>query len=365
MPSEGAGVMKAVSADDISSGPCAGLRRRRLIMAAGAAVGTLPCGVMNAQSAALTEVTLSVPGPRDSVSVPLELAVKLGADKAEGIALRLKFVDGGGVAIQDLDNGNASFAVFGVPAALNSNARQDRLVVLAAINDLPLYTLMVRADLRDRIRRVRDLKGRVIGIHSNSLATRTTSHQVADLLLRNNGLSPADVNYVAAGQNWETQSSAFIGRTVDASMCDEPFGTRLAGEKLAFALYSTGDPADARSTPGAGFLRAALMARRDVALGNPGLSARMVAMVRRTLAWMASHKPEAVADLLGFDGTERSAFVQVARRFPRQYSTDARFSRAQLRETQTFTRATDPDNAALRAYAIDTMILDQWAGTKP
>jgi NitT/TauT family transport system substrate-binding protein len=338
--------------------------RRRWLLAGASGVVTLAWpGCAMAQ--ALTEVNLSVPGPRDSVSAPLELAVKLGADKAEGIALRLKFVDGGGVAIQDLDNGNASYAVFGVPAALNSNARQNRLVVLAAINDLPLYTLMVRADLRDRIRRVRDLRGRVIGIHSNSLATRTTSHQMADLLLRNNGLTPADVNYVAAGQNWETQSSAFIGRTVDASMCDEPFGTRLASEKLAFALYSTGDPADALSTPGAGFLRAALMARRDVAQANPGLCERMVAMVRRSLAWMASHKPEEVADLLGLVGTERSAFVQVARKFPRQYSTDARFSRAQLRETEIFTRATDPDNTALRAYPIDAMILDRWAGTKP
>jgi ABC-type nitrate/sulfonate/bicarbonate transport system substrate-binding protein len=188
---------------------------------------------------------------------------------------------------------------------------------------------------------------------------------MTDLLLRNNGLTPADVNYVAAGQNWETQSSAFIGRTVDASMCDEPFGTRLASEKLAFALYSTGDPADALSTPGAGFLRAALMARRDVAQANPDLCERMVAMVRRSLAWMASHKPEEVADLLGLVGTERSAFVQVARKFPRQYSTDARFSRAQLRETEIFTRATDPDNTALRAYPIDAMILDRWAGTKP
>ena len=341
-----------------------GSRRSWLLASAGSLVGSAWPGVAMAQGTTPTEVVVSVPGPRDSVSMPLELALKIGADKAEGIALRLKFVDGGGLAIQDMDSGNASFAVLGVPAALNSNVRRNRLVVLAAIHDLPLYTLMVRADLREKIRRVSDLKGRVIGIFSNTMVTKTTSHLIADLLLRTNGLSPADVNYVATGESWETQSSAFIARTVDASMCDEPFGTRLANEKLAFALYSTGNPADARATPGAGFLRAALMARRDVALANPGLSERTVAVIRRSLAWMAGHTPEETADQLGLAGTERDAFMQVARKYPRQYSTDGRFSRAQLRETETFTRATDPDNAALRAYSIDNMILSQWAGTK-
>lgn len=68
-------------------------------------------------------VTLSVPGPGASVSMPLEPAIKIGADKAEGISLRLSFVSGGGVAITDLLNGDAQFGVFGLPAAMNSNLK--------------------------------------------------------------------------------------------------------------------------------------------------------------------------------------------------------------------------------------------------
>jgi NitT/TauT family transport system substrate-binding protein len=337
--------------------------RRILVIALGASALTAPFGSF-AQQPKLVEVTLSVPGPGGSVSLVPELAVKIGADKAEGLSLRLKFVDGGGIAIMDLNTGNSNFAVFGLPAAMHANLSESRLVALAAIDDLPLYTLMVRADLRGKVKRIEDLKGRVIGIHSNSLATKTNSQQVADLLLRSRGLSAEDVRYVAAGQTWETQSAVFIARTVDASMCDEPFGTRLVADKLAFQLYSTGNPADAKRTPGAGFLRATLIARRELADANPELAERMVKVVKRTLEWMTNHKPEEIADIFAMAGNERKSFLNVSQKYPRQFSRDGKFSTAQLRTTEIFFRASDRDNPHARDYAIDTMILDRWAGRK-
>ena len=71
------------------------------------------------QSLNFGPITLSVPS--GSVAFPLELAKKIGADRAEGLELRLKFVNGGGVAISDLATGNAEFGVFGLPAAMLYN----------------------------------------------------------------------------------------------------------------------------------------------------------------------------------------------------------------------------------------------------
>ncbi len=342
------------------------IARRRCLTGLSAALlgGTIPAS-LRAQGNAPLAVTLSLPGPGGSVSLPLELAVRMGMDKTEGLAVRLKFVDGGGIAIQDLNSGNADFAVFGLPAAMNSNLRQPMLVALAALDDLPLYTLVVRADLRNTIRRIEDLKGRTIGIHSNSLATKTTSHLLLDLVLRSRGVAPGEVNFIAAGQNWETQSSAFISRTVDASMCDEPFGTRLAAEKLAFELYSTGNPDDAARTPGAGFLRATLVGRRDRVEARADVTERMVRLVRRSLGWMAEQGPLRIADALALRDAERQSFLDVYRKYPRQYSRDGAFSSAQLRETQVFFRAIDPANNAAQRYAIDSMIVDRWSGRKP
>ena len=343
-----------------------GIARRDLLRAVGgmAAAVALPHAVF-AQTAAGTPVTLSVPGPGNSVSTPLELAVKLGLDRAEGITLRLRFVGGGGVAIKDLLSGNAEFGVFGLPAAMGSNVGQPRLVALAALDDLPLYTLMVRADLAGSIKSVADLKGRVIGIHSNSLSTKTTSHLLADLVLRTYNVAPDSVRYIAAGQSWETQSAAFISKTVDASMCDEPFGTRLAEERLASQLFSTGNPADARTTPGAGFLRATLIARSDLVTARAGLAERMVKVVQRALAELARRTPDQIADVLELAGAERKAFVTVFRKYPRQYSADGKFSAAQLRDTEIFFRASTAGDAAAQRFAVDAMLVDRWAGRKP
>lgn len=319
-----------------------------------------------AQSVGVTPVTLSVPGPGSSVSAPLELAVKLGLDREQGIALRLKFVDGGGVAIRDLQSSVSGFAVFGLPAALDANIRGARLVALAAVDDLPLYTLVVRADLRGKVKRIADLAGRPIGIHSNSLSTRTTSQQVLDLLLRHHAVPLPGLKFIAAGQSWETQSAALQSRSVDAVMTDEPFASRMAMEKLAFTLFSTGDAKAVATLAGAGFLRATLVARREQVEAQPDPAGRMVATVQAALRWMAARAPGEIADGLGLPaGPERRAFVEAYRKYPRQYSRDGAFSTAQLKETESFYRAAGGASAQVDAGLVEAMVVDRWAGRKP
>ena len=319
-----------------------------------------------AQSAGAIPVTLSVPGPGSSVSAPLELAVKLGLDREQGIALRLRFVDGGGVAIRDLQSSVAGFAVFGLPAALDANARGARLVALAAVDDLPLYTLVVRADLRGKVKRIADLAGRPVGIHSNSLSARTTSQQVLELLLRHHTVPSPGPSLIAAGQSWETQSAVLQSRSVDALMTDEPFATRLALEKLAFTFFSTGDAASIATLPGAGFLRATLVARREQVETRPDLAGRMVSTVQAALRWMAVRAPEEIADGLGLPpGPERRAFVETYRKYPRQYSRDGAFSAAQLKETESFFLVAGGVGAKADVVPIEAMVIDRWAGRKP
>jgi NitT/TauT family transport system substrate-binding protein len=343
-----------------------GATRRQALRAGTALAGALVLpGVARSQAAAPIPVALSVPGPGNSISTPLELAAKLGFDRAEGIALRLRFVSGGGVAIKDLLSGNAEFGVFGLPAAMSANGERIRLVALAALDDLPLYSLMVRADLAGSIKSVADLKGRTIGIYSDSLSARTTSHLLADLVLRTHKVAPDSVRYISAGQSWETQSAVFISKAVDASMCDEPFGTRLVEERLAFQLFSTGNPADARTTPGAGFLRATLVARPELVEARADLAERMVNVVRRTLAELARRTPEDLAAVLDLHGAPRKAFITVFRKYPRQYSRDGKFSTAQLRDTEIFYRASVPGDASAKRLAVESMLVDRWSGRKP
>lgn len=308
---------------------------------------------------------LVVPGPRNSVSLPLELALRRGLDREAGLALRLSFVGGGGVAIQELRAGNAEFAVFGLPAMVRANLLGGApMVALAAVDGLPLYTLVVRSDLRGSVRSVRDLAGRTLGVHGHSLQAATTSQQLAEFLLRRSGVELTSVKLVSAGQSWETQSSMLIARRVDATMCDEPYATRMEAEGLAFKLFSTGNPADAASMPGTGFLRAVLVALRDQVDIAPLRAERSVHAVRLALGWIGTHSAEAFADTLGMQGQERAALLAVAAAYPRQYSRDGRFSTRQIAETETFFRASNSDLSGLERLRIEDMLVDRWARRK-
>lgn len=344
--------------------------QRRSVLKRGAALAALiarPALAAPARAAVapLSEVPLSMPGPGNSVSLPLELAARIGLDRDHGIALRLRFVGGGGVAISELQSRNVDYAVLGLPAVMDADLRGGQLVALAAIHDVPAYTLMVRHELRGAVHRVADLRDRVVGIHSNTLRTRTTSQQVLELLLRIEHVPLDSVRMVAAGQSWETQAAALRSGAIDATVCDEPFGTRMMSEGLAFRLFSTGRPQDASRMPGSGFLRAVLVARNDAIELDPALAARMVATVRDTLHWIASHPANEIATALELaPGPERQSFLDAFRIYPHQYSHDGQFSQRQLQETETFFREAESDNAGARYQSLDSIVIDRWAGRK-
>lgn len=337
---------------------------RRRVVGFGAAWLAAPT-LARAQAPALPEAVLATPGPGSAVSLIPELAVRIGADRAEGVVLRLRFVDGGGVAIRELNNGNAQFGVFGAPAAMRENLAGPRLVALAALEDRVLLSLMVRQDLRDSVRRIDQLRGRVLGVHSNSLATRTTGQQFLDLVLRQNGVSPEEVRYVAAGQSYDTQASVLRSRVADAIVSEEPFGLRLAQDGLAFPLYRIGHPADPRTLPGVGFLRGCLVTTRALAESASPLPERVVRALVRTLAWRRNHAPAEVVAALGLAGAEAQSVLAMLQQNPQQYSADGRFSPAQLAETDAFFRESAGQSAETQRYRFESMVVDRWVGRRP
>lgn len=314
-------------------------------------------------AAAGERVTIAYPGPYNVSYLPLDVMPKIGADRAEGFSLVARHTGGGGAALQQLQTRNADFAVAGVPAAMSARASGNDVVVVAAIDDLPVFVLTVRNNLKGVVKRPRDLAGRVVGVTSSSLSVKTISHQLAELLLKNDGLSPDQVRIVAAGQSWEEQSAVMRSGSADAILGFEPFASRLRDAGLAFFLFNLGDPADSAKVPGAGLLQAALETRSDVLRTAPRKAEAAVAAVRRTLQWMARQTPEHIVDTLAIeDAATRAALLKSLRQYPRLYSTDARFSEHQLRETAHFYAATE---GSIRPMAIEDVIDSRWAGRKP
>lgn len=319
----------------------------------------LTAGPLSAQE----RVTVAYPGPLNIPLLPLDLAARIGADKAEGIVLVPRHVSGG-VALQDLETRNVDFAAPGVPAAMSARARGGDVVVIAPLNDLPVYVLAVRGELRGEVRRPRDLAGRKVGVTTSSRSARTTSHQVAELVLRGDGVPPEQLRIVAIGQSWEEQSAALRSGAVDAILGFEPFPSRLRDAGLVYFLFDLADPADAAKLPGAGFLLAGLVTRADVLRQAPGRAEKLVAVLRRTLQWIAGHTPEQIVEALEIpDAETRAAMLKALRRYPRLYSPDGRFAARQIAETDHFFAAVGDGGA--QPLSLDAMLDARWAGHKP
>ena len=321
---------------------------------------------MGGASAEPVRITVAVPGPGAASYLPIELIPKIGADVAEGAQVSVRFVSGGGVVMEELLGNNVDFGVLGLPAAMSSRLRDPRVVAIAAVNDLPLYALLVRQGLKGSVRTVAQLKGRVIGVHSNSLTAKTNSHQLLELVLKRAGVQPDQVRVVPVGQRWTSESAMLATGAADAIMADEPHASRMIERQTAFQLLHLGNPDHVRRIPGGGFLRGVVVARSDRIKRDPQRAERMVRILRRTLEWMATHTPEEIIDKAGItDAEERAHFISVLQKYPRQYSRDGKFSTQQLRETGVFFRESQAGDPAAQALSVESMIVDRWSGRKP
>jgi NitT/TauT family transport system substrate-binding protein len=316
-------------------------------------------------AAAPMDITISVPGPGAASYLPIELIPRIGADAAEGARVTVRFASGGGVVMDELLNNNADFGVLGLPAAMSTRLKDRRVVAIAAVDDLPLYVLLVRQGLKGKVKSVADLKGRILGVHSNSLTTKTNSHQLLELVLQQSGVTPDMVRVVPVGQRWKSEAAMLATGDADAIMGDEPHAARLLANKQAFALLHLGNPADAARIPGGAFLRGSLVARTDQLEQNPAKAELMVRILKRTLDWMAKASPEEIIAKAGIqDAEEKKHFLAVLKKFPRQYSRDGKFSTRQLKDTEIFFHASQRGNPQAQALKIESMIVDRWAGRK-
>jgi hypothetical protein len=128
------------------------------------------------------------------VYLPVQLAQAIGDDRAEDIELKLRYFPGGPLATRDLRDRNSDFAVVGLPTI--ASARADGMPVLAVgqLSQAAMVSLMLRHDLKDKIRTICQLKGLRIGTNNSTRAARSTSQMLTEYLLAVLGSKPPKCN---------------------------------------------------------------------------------------------------------------------------------------------------------------------------
>jgi len=320
---------------------------------------------LGTRAAELEPITLSTAGPGNLSHLPVDLMRKIGADRAEGVKLTVRYFGGGPLAFKDMLEKNADFAVAGAPALAGLRLKGEPVVSVATVNRVPTFVLMVRSDLKGKVKRIADLKGRVIGVNTSSSKTKSTSQQVAEFILRKAGLDPRWVHFVPAGQSLEAQMSALESGAVDAIMGDEPFASQLQAAGKVFTLLDLHDLDACRKAMGGLFLNAQLATRADVIRSAPQKVDKMVRVLRRTLEWIASHSAEEVVAMLDIDDrAARASLLTTLRHHKDIYSPDGAFTTEQLRTAEAFFRANNPDDPAAAAFSFDSLVDTRWAGLR-
>ncbi len=311
----------------------------------------------------LPRIVVSSPGVRNLSFLPIELIPKIGADRAEGAVVQILGCSSGSLALQHLMQRNSDFAAAGLTAIMSHQTNDGKLAVLAAVNDLPTFKLVVRADLKKQVKSVADLKGKVLAANAGTLNSSSASWQTLEFLLRAEGVPLDSVRIVASSNSWEGQSSLLLAGAVDALMANEPFATRLLADKQVFTLVDLVSPEVRRRYPGSGYLHSALATRPDLLETESDKAARMVRILQRSLKWIATHSAEQiVAQMNPADPEERKALIAALKAYPDLYSKDGHFSNRQLQETELFFRKSLPDNAAGKTLRVDSLIVDKWVG---
>lgn len=326
----------------------------------------LACGLFGpAAAASPVRAAISVPGPGNLLYLPIPLASRIGADLAEGLELDIRYTGGGPQAIRSMLERNSDFAAAGLSALALQKLNGKPVVCIAPMTRVPAYTLLVRANLRGKVKTIADLKGRVVGVKGHVPGGRSTSQLFAEYLLAQAGLKADQVNYVSAGQSYDSQHAALSSGSVDAIVGDEPFVTRLVRQKAAYALADYHDLDTTRRQMGGLFLNGMVATREDMIAGRPEVVEKLVRALKRTLAWIHTHSAEEMVEALGpSQPEERAALRDVLRARKNIYSPDGRISDEQLATVDRFLRATEPEIVA-KGLSVRSLVDARWAGSAP
>jgi hypothetical protein len=212
--------------------------------------GCLLAQAAQAQSpAAPASVIVAVGGPPEDLAyLPVHAAMALGTFEAEGVQVTLKRAKHPTAAVEALRGRDAGIAVTTLDNAIRGAwARKIPVQVLAAHVRAPAVALLVAPATKDSIRRVEDLRGKVVGIPGPG----STGHLLLAQLLRNARIGPSQVDARSIGST--ALLTQLASGDLPAAMVEEPWLSRLLDGERASLLIDFRRPAETERLLGGPF----------------------------------------------------------------------------------------------------------------
>jgi len=183
-----------------------------------------------AQAAAQAqETTVRIGNAPSIASGALLIAIERGYFKEVGIKVVIDSLDSASNAIALLAQNHFQIIEGGLAAGYFNALEKDLLVTIAMSRvSTPLgHNMMLRADLADQIKDIRQLKSRVIATNGPG---SVSTYEIGKVL-QTAGLTVADVDVKVIP--FAQYSIAFANKAIDAALAIHPFTSQLANQKLA------------------------------------------------------------------------------------------------------------------------------------
>ena len=199
------------------------------------AIGAL--GFAAGPAPAQQETTVRIGMARSTSNSAELMATRKGYFKEYGIKLEMEDIESSANVIALLAQGRLNIVAGGISAGY-FNAIEKNLPITIATDRVstPIrHNLMIRPDLKDTIKTVKDLKGKVIA----SNATGSVSTYEVGKILEREGLTINDVEIKVIP--FPQMSVAFTNKAVDAAIVIPPFVWNFEEQKIALPFAEVDD----------------------------------------------------------------------------------------------------------------------------
>jgi len=201
-----------------------------------------------------------------------------GFFKENGVDAKLVYMEGGRLSIQSLLSGHTQFMTGDAVSALSAEGAGADIVLLGSAKNVLPYVFGVTK----QVRRIQDLKGKVVGI--SQIGGR--AGEIARMVIKNNGLDPdKDVIYLAVGGTMSRLAALATGKVQAAPISK---GVVTAAQEKGLQIIEV-DPIP--------LIIDALWTSRKYAEENPGLIYRVMRAYVSAIAAIIKDRPETVAAL--------------------------------------------------------------------
>jgi NitT/TauT family transport system substrate-binding protein len=299
------------------SRPVVGQRWRWSALAASALLlGT--AGVTRADD--LPTVKIAVGGASCLCYLPTMLAEQLGNYKKAGVQVELADFKGGSQAEAAVIGGSSDVVSGFYDHTVVLQPKQKFLQSIVVFDRFPGLVLMVSPGNTDKIKTVKDLVGKKVGVS----APGSSTDFFLKYLLRKTGEDPTQASVVGIG-NGAPAVAAMQQNQVDAGVLVEPAPTVLQSKYPDIRILSdTRSEKDTLAVFGGAYPAGALYTLSSWVEKHPKESQALADAIVMTLQWIKSHSPEEIMAQMpeNLVGPDKELYLAALKNTMPQFSTN-------------------------------------------